>query len=97
MPPRPKRLVVGITGATGTVFAIRLLEILRELDIETHLIISKWALATLKYETSLPEAHIRGLATHTYTAKDMSAPIASGSFQHGKDPKVVRLAHQVDC
>lgn len=82
MPPRPKRIVVGITGATGTIYAIRMLEIMRQLGIETHLIISKWALATLKYETNLSEAHIRGLAHATYTAKDLSAPIASGSFQH---------------
>jgi len=82
MPPRPRRIVVGITGATGTIYAIRMLEIMRQLGVETHLIISKWALATLKYETDLSEAHIRSLAHATYTAKDMSAPIASGSFQH---------------
>ncbi|KAK5049906.1 phenylacrylic acid decarboxylase [Exophiala bonariae] len=82
MPPRPRRIVVGITGATGTIYAIRMLEIMRQLGIETHLIISKWALATLKYETNLTEAQIRGLAHATYTAKDLSAPIASGSFQH---------------
>jgi 4-hydroxy-3-polyprenylbenzoate decarboxylase len=82
MPPRPKRIVVGITGATGTIYAIRMLEIMRQLGIETHLIISKWALATLKYETELSEAQIRSLAHATYTAKDLSAPIASGSFQH---------------
>lgn len=82
MPPRPKRIVVGITGATGTIYAIRMLEIMRQLGIETHLVISKWALATLKYETNLTEAQIRGLAHATYTAKDLSAPIASGSFQH---------------
>ncbi|KEF63564.1 3-octaprenyl-4-hydroxybenzoate carboxy-lyase UbiX [Exophiala aquamarina CBS 119918] len=82
LPPRPRRIVVGITGATGTIYAIRMLEIMRQLGIETHLIISKWALATLKYETDLSEAHIRSLAHATYTAKDLSAPIASGSFQH---------------
>lgn len=82
MPPRPKRIVVGITGATGTPYAIRLLEVLRELEVETHLVMSKWALATLKYETPLSEAQIRGLASANYTGRDMSAPIASGSFQH---------------
>ncbi|EXL66627.1 3-octaprenyl-4-hydroxybenzoate carboxy-lyase UbiX [Fusarium oxysporum f. sp. conglutinans race 2 54008] len=79
---RPKRIVVGITGATGAVYAIRILAILRQLGIETHLVISKWALATLKYETSISEAKLRGLATRSYTAKDLSAPVASGSFQH---------------
>lgn len=82
MPPRPKRIVVGITGATGTPYAIRLLELLRALDVETHLVMSKWALATLKYETPLSELQIRALASANYTARDMSAPIASGSFQH---------------
>ncbi|RGP64231.1 3-octaprenyl-4-hydroxybenzoate carboxy-lyase [Fusarium sporotrichioides] len=76
------RIVVGITGATGTPYDIRLLDILEELDVETHLIISKWALATVKYECSLTESQIRSLAHNNYTSKDMSAPIASGSFQH---------------
>ncbi|KAH7354505.1 flavoprotein [Plectosphaerella cucumerina] len=82
MAPRPKRIVVGITGATGTPYAIRLLEILRTLGVETHLVMSKWALATLKYETPLSEAQVRGLAHINYTGRDLSAPIASGSFQH---------------
>ncbi|KAM0421258.1 hypothetical protein ACHAPT_010980 [Fusarium lateritium] len=81
-PRRPKRIIIGITGATGAVYAIRILTILRQLGVETHLIISKWAVATLKYETSITEAEIRGLASRSYTAKDLSAPIASGSFQH---------------
>jgi len=79
---RPKRIVVAITGATGAPYAIRLLEILRDLGIETHLVMSKWALATLKYETDLTEQQIRGLAIMNYTVKDMSAPPSSGSFQH---------------
>jgi 4-hydroxy-3-polyprenylbenzoate decarboxylase len=79
---RPKRIVVAITGATGAPYAIRLLEILRDLGVETHLVMSKWALATLKYETDLTEQQIRGLAIMNYTFKDMSAPPSSGSFQH---------------
>ncbi|KAM5358819.1 hypothetical protein ACJZ2D_014960 [Fusarium nematophilum] len=81
-PKRPTRIVIGITGATGTVYAIQVLRVLRDLGVETHLVISKWALATLKYETPLTESQIRGLSSHVYTAKDMSAPIASGSFLH---------------
>lgn len=81
-PNSPPRIVMGITGATGAVYSIKILKILRKLEIETHLVISKWALATMKYETSLTEAEIRGLATRSYTAKELSAPIASGSFQH---------------
>lgn len=79
---RPKRIVVGITGATGAIYAIRLLENLRNLGVETHLIISKWALATLRYEADSSEQDIRGLASFNHTAKDMSARIASRSFQH---------------
>lgn len=82
MPARPQRIVIGITGATGTIYGIRLLQVLRELGAETYLIMSKWAVATLKYETSMTEAEIRELAFENYTAKDLSAPIASGSFQH---------------
>jgi phenylacrylic acid decarboxylase len=70
-------MVIGITGATGAPYAIEILTILRDIGIETHLVISKWALATLKYETSITEAEIRGLASRSYTAKDLSAPIAS--------------------
>jgi flavin prenyltransferase len=80
--PRRKRIVVGITGATGTLLAIQLLRILKALDIETHLIMSKWALATMKYETSMNEAEVRSLATRNYTMKDMAAPPSSGSFLH---------------
>jgi flavin prenyltransferase len=79
---RPKRIVVGITGATGTVYAVRLLEVLRDLGVETHLIISKWALTTLKYETDKTESDIHELASRSYAARDMTAPIASGSFLH---------------
>lgn len=50
---RRKRIVVAITGATGSLIAIRLLQALRALDIETHLIMSKWALQTLRYETDM--------------------------------------------
>jgi len=82
MTPRKTRIVVGVTGATGAVLAIRLLEILRSLDVETHLIFSKWALATMKYETDIPVEHIKKLATHTYALKDLTAPPSSGSFLH---------------
>ncbi|RAK71451.1 UbiX family flavin prenyltransferase [Aspergillus fijiensis CBS 313.89] len=79
---KPKRIVVGITGATGTVFAIRLLEQLKQLGVETHLILSKWASVTMKYETEVPDAHLRSLATYNYSARDLAAPISSGSFLH---------------
>lgn len=79
---RPARIVVGVTGATGTIFAVRLLEQLRQLNIETHLVMSKWASVTLKYETDLRAAQIRDLATFSYASSDLAAPISSGSFLH---------------
>lgn len=82
MPLRRKRIVVKITCTTGARYATRLLEILHNLDIETHLIMSKWTLPTLRHETRLSELQVRMLAHTGYTGRDMSAPIASGSFQH---------------
>lgn len=79
---RPKRIVVGVTGATGTVYAIRMLEILREVGIETHLVMSKWALATMKYETDRSWDEVQALATKSYALRDMAAPPSSGSFLH---------------
>ena len=80
--PVRKRIVMGVTGATGTLYAIRMLEILKELNVETHLIFSKWALATIKYETERSFADIAALATKYYAMKDMAAPPSSGSFLH---------------
>lgn len=77
---QPKRLIVGITGATGTVYAIRLLQVLQGEDIETHVVMSKWATRTLVAETDLLPADVLGLATTTYHEKDQGAAISSGSF-----------------
>ncbi|KAK0757436.1 hypothetical protein N5P37_010160 [Trichoderma harzianum] len=79
--PRRKRIIVAMTGATGTILGIKLLIALRRLNIETHLIMSKWAEATLKYETDYHASNVRALADHTYNINDMAAPIASGSFR----------------
>lgn len=76
----PRRLIVGITGATGTVYAVRLLQILQGEDIETHVVMSKWATRTLVEETDLQPADVLGLATKTYNEKDQGAAISSGSF-----------------
>lgn len=78
----PRRIVVGVTGATGAVYAARVLTILRDLGIETHLIMSKWATATLKYETTTTTSDICKLASEVHSFKDVAAPIASGSFLH---------------
>jgi 4-hydroxy-3-polyprenylbenzoate decarboxylase len=74
------RLVVAITGATGAVFGVRLLEVLRELAVETELCISRWGARTLEHETSLSVADVQALATRAYSAMDHSAPISSGSY-----------------
>jgi 4-hydroxy-3-polyprenylbenzoate decarboxylase len=76
-----KRLIVGMTGATGAVFGVRLLEILAETEIETHLVVSKWAQRTLEHETGLTLRHLQGLADHSYGSAEMSAAISSGSFR----------------
>ncbi|KAM6478300.1 flavoprotein [Trichoderma sp. SZMC 28011] len=79
--PRRKRIIVAMTGATGTILGIKLLIALRRLNVETHLVMSKWAEATLKYETDYHASNVRALADHTYNINDMAAPIASGSFR----------------
>ncbi|MBL4720385.1 MAG: UbiX family flavin prenyltransferase [Alphaproteobacteria bacterium] len=76
-----KRIVVGITGATGAIFGVRLLEVLSDTDIETHLVVSKWAQQTLEHETSTTMAGLRDLADEVYAAGDMGAAISSGSFR----------------
>lgn len=77
----PRRLVVGITGATGILYGVRLLETLRSTDIETHLVVSKAGDLTRAYETSLSAEDLRSLATASYSPGDIAAPIASGSFR----------------
>ena len=76
----PRRLIVGITGATGTIFGIRLLEMLRDTDVETHLVLSRWAARTLVHETSYTVEQVEALATQVYPLTDQGAPISSGSF-----------------
>jgi 4-hydroxy-3-polyprenylbenzoate decarboxylase len=76
----PKRLIVGITGASGTIYGIRLLERLRRLDVETHLVLSRWGARTLLHETSYTVEQVQRLATESYTSTDQGAPISSGSF-----------------
>ncbi len=75
------RIVVGITGATGSIYGVRLLERLREAGVETHLVISRWGARTLLHETSYSREQVEALATMAYAAADMGAAISSGSFQ----------------
>ncbi len=72
---------MGITGASGAIFGIRTLEALRELGIETHLIVSQWARSTIAHETSFSLAQVEALATNVYHHDNQAAPISSGSFK----------------
>jgi flavin prenyltransferase len=74
------RLIVGISGASGTVYGVRLLEMLRHAEIETHLVMSKSAEMTLAYETDLKAKDVRALASVHYPNSDIGAAISSGSF-----------------
>mgnify|MGYP003148566175 FL=1 len=75
-----RKLVVGISGASGVVYGIRLLQALRTAGVETHLILSKAAEMTLAYETDLKPRDVRALADVSYAIGDVGAPCASGSF-----------------
>jgi 4-hydroxy-3-polyprenylbenzoate decarboxylase len=76
-----KRLVVGVSGATGIVYAIQLLRRLRQVDVESHLVVSKAGDLTRTYETSLSVNDLRALADVTYRVGDVSAAISSGSYR----------------
>jgi 4-hydroxy-3-polyprenylbenzoate decarboxylase len=76
----PRRLVVAITGASGVVYGVRMLEMLRATDIETHLVVSKAAEMTLAYETDLPPRALRQMASFYHPVNDIGASISSGSF-----------------
>jgi 4-hydroxy-3-polyprenylbenzoate decarboxylase len=75
-----RRLVVGISGASGVIYGVRLLELLRETDVETHLVISKSAELTLAYETDYKPKDVKALASVNHPATDIGAAISSGSF-----------------
>jgi 4-hydroxy-3-polyprenylbenzoate decarboxylase len=73
-------VIVAMTGATGAIYGIRLLEALRELGTESHLVISRWAEATILAETDRKPDQVRALATRVYEEGDFTAPVASGSL-----------------
>jgi flavin prenyltransferase len=75
-----KRLIVGMTGASGAIYGVRLLERLSELPVETHLIATRWARITIEHETERSFADVRALADVTYSEGDQSAAVSSGSF-----------------
>src|SRR2546428_539052 len=77
---RSSRLIVGITGATGSIFGIRLLQVLQGSGVETHLIVSQWGARTLVHETPYTLEQVRQMATTCYSANDQGAAVSSGSF-----------------
>jgi 4-hydroxy-3-polyprenylbenzoate decarboxylase len=74
------RIVVGITGASGAIYGIRLLERLAEIPVETHLIITRWARMTIERETGRSIDSVRALAHVCYAENDQAAAVSSGSF-----------------
>lgn len=78
--PKPTRLIVGITGATGTIFGVRLLQMLHGSGVETHLVVSKWAARTLTHETPYSLKYVQSLATQSHGIGAQGAAISSGSF-----------------
>jgi len=74
------RLIIGISGASGTIYGVRLLEMLRQTEIETHFVMSKSAEMTLAYETDIKPRDVRALASVHYPISDIGAAISSGSF-----------------
>lgn len=75
------RIIVGITGATGAIYGVRVLERLREAGVETHLVISRWGARTLTHETPFSRQRVEALAAVAYAPADMGAAISSGSFR----------------
>ena len=77
---KPTRIIVGITGATGTIFGVRLLQMLHGSGVETHMVMSKWAARTLIHETQHTVEEVQAFASHNYQLGDQGAAISSGSF-----------------
>ncbi|GER74123.1 putative UbiX-like flavin prenyltransferase [Weizmannia acidilactici] len=75
------KIIVGMTGATGAIFGIRLLKLLKEAGVETHLVMSKWARVNIETETPYHIKEVEKLADVVYSFKDLGAAISSGSFQ----------------
>src|ERR1700761_3329353 len=78
---KAERLVIGLSGASGVAYGIRALEALRELGIESHLVMTKPAEMTIGYETTLSPKQVAAKADYSYAVTDIAAPIASGSFK----------------
>jgi len=78
-----KRLIIGITGASGAIYGVRTLSLLRERDFETHLVLSETGKKVIELETDYTVRDVEGMASFTHDDNDLGAPIASGSFLTG--------------
>jgi len=76
-----QRLIIGISGASGIIYGIRLLQLLQEFDIETHLVMTKSAEMTLGYESDMKASEVMALADEVHPVKNIGAAISSGSFK----------------
>jgi 4-hydroxy-3-polyprenylbenzoate decarboxylase len=74
---------VAITGASGVIYGIRMLEVLKKMKVETHLILSEWGSKNVKIETGKTADYVRSLATKCYEDGNLAAPMSSGSFKTG--------------
>jgi len=75
------KLIIGITGSTGVVYGIRMLETLKKLDVETHLIMSEWAEKCITMETEYTIDHVKSLATNISDEKNMASSVSSGTHR----------------
>jgi flavin prenyltransferase len=75
------RLIIAITGASGVIYGIRVLEVLKKLKVDTHLIITEWGAKNIEIETDSTVDYVKSLATRFYEEDNMAAPISSGSFK----------------
>ena len=83
MTAQPKRLIVAITGASGAIYGVRLLQLLKDIEsVETHLVVSDAGKLTLQHETEWSLSELKLLASRFYDVNDMGATIASGSFKN---------------
>jgi 4-hydroxy-3-polyprenylbenzoate decarboxylase len=76
----PRRIIIGISGASGVIYGVRILELLKDTDIETHLIISNSGKVNIRIETEYTPEQVAAMATRTYDDGDMAAAVSSGSF-----------------
>ena len=94
---RSESVIVAITGATGVLYGIRLLECLRDLDVSSELVMSKWAEKTIRIETEYTVDEVKKLASRTHNAENQAAPISSGSYQTAGMVIVPCSMHTLAC